>query len=62
MSDINRESYLKMMGEIQDLEDELEGLEKKDNPEQLEKLRQQLDEKRHELQRISDGCGRPHAH
>ena len=62
MKDLNREKYSHLMAEIEKLEDcisELES-EKPVDKAQLEKAKTELAEKRSELARISDGCGRPH--
>lgn len=62
MKDLNREKYSHLMAEIEQLEDcisELEN-EKPVNKEQMEKAKAKLAEKRNELARISDGCGKPH--
>jgi phage shock protein A len=75
MPDVTRETYRRLMAEIEDLEDRVADLDKgaevarnSPNPqdakviaEELESLRTQLAAKRNELQRISDGCGKPNA-
>lgn len=72
--DVAREKYLHLMTQIEDLEDRVSDLEQEqtvavDSPEpedvnvineELVELRRQLAEKRNELARLSDGCGRPH--
>jgi archaellum component FlaC len=71
MTDPAREKYVRLMTEIEDLEERVEDLEKevevvKGSPdakvvkEELEDLRAGLATKRNELARISDGCGKPH--
>ena len=75
MTDLAREKYARLMTEVEDLEDQTETLEKKlrtaKNPQstsalkwqaQLLQLQEELGHKRTELTRISDGCGKPHAH
>ena len=63
MSDVMKERYMKLMQEIEDLEDRIEIIELKDaNSSKLEALREELAEQRNELARISDGCGTPHHH
>ena len=73
MSDPVREKYLRLMTDIAGLEDRLEDLNRQlksgceENPDDTEILRQEikslselLAEKRNELSRLSDGCGKPH--
>jgi ribosomal protein L29 len=55
------------MTEIEDLEDKLESLKARlaagtadKQAAEIERLGAELNEKRRELARISDGCGRPH--
>jgi hypothetical protein len=55
MKDVAHEKFAKLMEEIEELESRLEEKES-------EELREQLIEKRNELQRLSDGCGHPHHH
>lgn len=71
MSDPQKETYLRLMGEVQSLEERVEDLEKdlavmaeSGNPrdveiqrEELRTLRERLAEARRELARVSDGCG-----
>jgi len=59
MSDILRKTYARLMGEVEDLEDEIDKLEKDSSSEksELDRLREELIEKRNELARVSDGCG-----
>ena len=61
MTDLARAKYLRLMGEIEDLEDRIGQMEK-DSPqdERLKGLRDDYAAKRNELARISDGCGKPH--
>lgn len=62
-ADVAREKYLYLMTEIEGLEDNIEKLEKKAVfGKELEKLKEELAVIRNELARISDGCGKPHAH
>jgi len=66
MVDVAKEKYQHLMTEIQELEDAIEGLEKKkdkteDIKAQIVKLQEELAHKRNELARISDGCGTPHS-
>ena len=67
MTDVARATYLRLMQEIEDLEDRVESLKTKTagtaagtRAADVEKLAAELDEKRRELARLSDGCGRPH--
>jgi len=67
MTDVVRATYLRLMQEIEDLEDRLEALKAKaadadagSRASEIARLAADLDEKRRELARISDGCGRPH--
>jgi len=62
MKDITREKYVRLMTEIENLEDfiaELEGLDRPDDSE-ISRLKEELASKRNELARLSDGCGKPH--
>ncbi|OHB54508.1 MAG: hypothetical protein A2Y07_01485 [Planctomycetes bacterium GWF2_50_10] len=62
MKDITREKYVRLMTEIENLEDfiaELEVLNRPDDSE-ITRLKQELASKRNELARLSDGCGKPH--
>ena len=59
MHDIHRETFSKLMNEIEELEDKIEA---KDPKEDIKVLREKLIEKRNELQRLSDGCGVAHHH
>ncbi|HBG78492.1 MAG: hypothetical protein WC765_01270 [Phycisphaerae bacterium] len=62
MKDLAREKYALLMAEIENLEDCISEFEN-ENPvdySQLEKAKAQLADKKSELARISDGCGRPH--
>ena len=62
-TDVVREKYLHLMTEIEDLEENIEKLEKKSvAAKNLEKMKEELAAKKSELARISDGCGTPHAH
>jgi cell division septum initiation protein DivIVA len=67
MTDVARATYLRLMQEIEDLEDQVETLKATTAPTDprqhaaaLQKAAAELDEKRRELARLSDGCGRPH--
>ena len=74
MTDIAREKFIKLMDEISKLEERVEELESeikntKDESdsgdlkvfeEELSDLRNFLANKRNELSRLSDGCGKPH--
>jgi len=56
--DVQREKYLKLMARVDDFETEVEELEKAGADEWVLKAAQEkLAEARHELARLSDGCG-----
>ncbi|MBU8901850.1 MAG: hypothetical protein KOO69_03840 [Victivallales bacterium] len=57
MHNVTREKFAKLMDEIEELEDKIESKENADN---ISVLREELIEKRNELQRLSDGCGHSH--
>jgi outer membrane murein-binding lipoprotein Lpp len=73
-SEIQRQKYAALMAQVEALEEAIGDLENditaaRELPgsedvaalaEQLQAARQQLAEKRAELARVSDGCGRPH--
>jgi len=59
MHNVTREKFSKLMDEIEELEDKLAS---KDTKEDINALREELIEKRNELQRLSDGCGHSHHH
>ena len=59
MHDIHREKFATLMTEIEELEDKIEA---KDTKEDIKVLREEMIEKRNELQRLSDGCGHSHNH
>jgi len=59
MHNVTREKFAKLMDDIEELEDKLEA---KDTKENIKVLREELIEKRNELQRLSDGCGHSHHH
>ena len=66
-TDPARQKYVRLMMEIEDLEDAIEKLESKNKLAKatytkLAALKANLAEKKNELARISDGCGTPHAH
>lgn len=67
MNDVARATYLRLMQDIEALEDALEASKTKaagkaagQPTAEAERLATALDEKRRELARLSDGCGRPH--
>jgi hypothetical protein len=64
MSDIARQKYIRLITEVEDLEDKIENMEKDNNSDQSKilELKNKLAEKKTELARISDGCGTPHGH
>jgi len=62
MTDVAREKYLKLMTEIEDIEDDIEQLKKKSAPaDDIIAVQELLAVKRNELARISDGCGHSHS-
>lgn len=62
MSDVARAKYLKMMTEIEDIEDKIAEMEKSGaSQSDIMSLKDKLAEKRNELARISDGCGKGHS-
>jgi predicted nucleic acid-binding Zn-ribbon protein len=71
MADVSREKYMKIMGEIEELEEQVDELQKKCDAapaggedglnEALQAAREKLESLNRELQRVSDGCGRPQA-
>ncbi len=72
--DTKREAYRQLMSEIEELEEQVENFDSetemvRQSPdlrdaaiveEHLSALRMRLAEKRGELERLSDGCGKPH--
>ncbi len=65
MTDLARATYLRLMTEIEDLENKVESLKVgagavDKHAAERERLGAELNEKRRELARLSDGCGRPH--
>ena len=63
--DLIRDKFLRLMEDIQDLEDQLEKgtkskTKKAGRQDKTAVLQNELAAKRHELARISDGCGKPH--
>lgn len=70
-ADVAREKYVHLMTEIEDLEDKLEKFDVKGSKKKAQKafterelmvMKEALAAKKNELARISDGCGKPHAH
>ncbi len=59
MHNVTREKFAKLMDEIEELEDKIESNDPKID---IKVLREELIEKRNELQRLSDGCGHSHNH
>lgn len=71
-----REKYMKLMAHVEDLEERVIDMEKElqvmaesPDPRDLEvtratlgELQEELANARQELTRVSDGCGKPHAH
>jgi chromosome segregation ATPase len=62
MKDLAREKYVKLMDEIEKIEDVITQLEDESpvDQKQLDNARAELSTKKNELARISDGCGKPH--
>ena len=61
MTDVNREKYAHLMGEIEEFEENIEKLQAASaDKEKIISLQEELSEKRNELARMSDGCGTPH--
>ncbi len=61
MTDVAREKYLKLMTDIEELEDEIEQLKRSSAAaDDILAVQELLTAKRNELTRISDGCGHPH--
>lgn len=67
MSDVSREKYVRIMAEIDELEDKVEELEAAvaaedggDRRKELDELRERLAERMWELARITDACKRIH--
>jgi hypothetical protein len=64
-SDVARQKFMRLMAEVEDLEEQASALEARPRtPEvlqQLQALQLKLAERRTELTRVSDGCGTPHA-
>ena len=75
MMDPARESLIRLMAEIEDLEESVENLQQQlrassgaadlqegdDTQRELHELLERLEEKRSELTRISNACRRPHS-
>jgi peptidoglycan hydrolase CwlO-like protein len=64
MIDLQKKKYMNLIGLVEDLEDELESLEKQDSADnaEVERIKAELNKYRDELQRVSNGCGYPHHH
>ncbi len=74
MTDVNREKYLRLMQEIEELEDRVQNFEQEAEvvkdagaienstiiSQEFMEARKLLAQKRNELTRISNGCGGPH--
>jgi hypothetical protein len=71
MTDVARDKFMRLMQEVEDLEERVEELERERNAcrgtqdgeavqRELDASRERLEEKRTELVRVSDGCRRPH--
>ena len=60
MTDVAREKYIRLMAEIEGIEIKLELSSDVNGPE-IKELKRQLANKRSELARISDGCGKGHS-
>lgn len=62
MTDVARQKYLKLMVDIEELEEEIETLKKNHAPaDDILAVQELLASKRNELARISDGCGHSHS-
>jgi ribosome-interacting GTPase 1 len=62
MTDVARAKYLRMMAEIEDIEDKIAEMEKiKASQSDIMSMKDELAEKRNELAKISDGCGKGHS-
>lgn len=60
MSETMSATLMRLIVEVENLEERLDELDLEKAPaEEREAVRRQLDEKQRELQRVSDGCGRP---
>ncbi|OVE82162.1 hypothetical protein BVY04_01895 [bacterium M21] len=58
MTDVVRAKYMTLMSEVEELEERVDELTAGDaTPEQVMAVEEELASKRHELQRLSDGCG-----
>jgi hypothetical protein len=64
-NEINRQKYLLLMNEVEELEEQIESLAKHPpsdaQKQQLAQLQEKLGARRTELTRLSDGCGTPHS-
>jgi len=59
-NDIERQKYLRLITEVEELEDRVAALEMQEKKgEELRLLQEQLATARTELTRVSNGCGRP---
>ena len=66
MADVEREKYVRIMDEIEELEDRVDELKKTgggndQSKAELAELQNRLAERMKELARITDGCSRPGA-
>ena len=60
MSDPIHEKFVKLIGQVEDLEDAVAEMEKKqDDLGELAGVREKLQQARDELARVSNGCGSP---
>jgi len=59
MPDILRDKYARLMSEVEDLEARVDALGPAVAAEEARSLRERLAEKKNELARLSDGCGKP---
>ena len=70
-NDIQRKKYMLLMGEVEDLEEEVEAyaknqglpegvMDEDERIEEIEIMKNQLAAKKLELKRLSDGCGTGH--
>lgn len=60
-NEIARKKYLALIERVEELEDQVEALERRKAPiAEVQALQEKLATARTELTRISDGCGHPH--